>query len=203
MRIFCIYTAVSVLVTYVFHICFFGACMAYFGHAEEKGLHGLTCVPIMPKSVAQRQGRSWLYMTFCTGGRDPADPGHPLDNQEHSVMIFFRDVLAAALNKTIVKILVIAVFLIYLAFGIYGCTLVKEGLDRRKLSRDDSYSVVYYDLEDRYFREYPHRIQIVINQTLNYADPKVQARIERILTRFESSQYIAQSNLTESWLRPY
>jgi hypothetical protein len=118
-------------------------------------------------------------------------------------MIFFRDVLAEALNKSSVKFLVILVFLIYLAFGIYGCTLVKEGLDRRKLSRDDSYSVVYYDLEDRFFREYPYRVQIVINQTLNYADPKVQDRIERILTRFESSQYIAQSNLTESWLRAY
>lgn len=81
--------------------------------------------------------------------------------------------------------------------------MVKEGLDRRKLSRDDSYSVKFYDFEDRFFREYPYRIQVIVNQTLNYADPLVQDKIERILTRFESSQYVANKNLTESWLRSY
>lgn len=177
--------------------------MAYFGQAEAKNLHGLTCVPIMPKSVAKRQGRSWLFMQFCTGGHDPNDPDHPLDNEPHFLMTFFRDVVASALNKPSIKVLVISVFLVYLAFGIYGCTLVKEGLDRRKLSRDDSYSVRYYDYEDRFFREYPYRVQIVINETLNYADPSAQARVERMLTRFESSKYIAPSSLTESWLRAY
>lgn len=118
-------------------------------------------------------------------------------------MIFFRDVVAEGLNKTSMKILVISVFLVYLFIGIWGCTLVKEGLDRRKLSRDDSYSVKFYDYEDRFFREYPYRIQVIINDTLNYADPVVQAKIERILTRFESSEYVANKSLTESWLRSY
>lgn len=119
------------------------------------------------------------------------------------MMLFFRDKLATALNKTSVKILVIIGFLIYLAIGIWGCTMVKEGLDRRKLSRDDSYSVKFYDYEDKYFREYPYRIQIIVNETLNYADPDVQAKIERILNRFEESPFVAEKNLTESWLRAY
>lgn len=177
--------------------------MAYFGEAERKNLHGLTCVPVMPKSVAQKSGKSFWFILLCTGGRNAQDPDNPVDNQEHSAMIFFRDVLARALNKGYVKLLVILIFLTYLSFGIYGCTLVKEGLDRRKLSRDDSYSVKFYDYDDRFFREFPYRIQLIINQTLNYADPEVQAKIERILTRFESSPYIANSSLTESWLRAY
>lgn len=202
-RIFCTYTAVAVLFTYVWHITFFGGCMAFFGHAEKKNLHGLTCVPVMPKSKAVRERKSWLFVIMCTGGRDPADPDNPVDNQEHSVMVFFRDVVAEALNKPLIKLLVIFIFLIYLVIGIYGCTQVREGLDRRKLSRDDSYSVKYYDYEDRFFREYPYRIQVVINQTLNYADPAVQEKVDKILSRFESSQYVAESFLTESWLRSY
>lgn len=51
-RIFCIYTAVAVLFTYIYHITFFGGCMAFFGHAEKRNLHGLICVPVMPKSLA-------------------------------------------------------------------------------------------------------------------------------------------------------
>lgn len=118
-------------------------------------------------------------------------------------MIFFRDVLATALNKPFVKLLVILVFLVYLAIGIYGCSVIKEGLDRRKLSRDDSYSVQFYDFEDKYFREYPYRIQVVVNETYNYADPKTQTMIENMLQRFEKSPYVADSSMTESWLRSY
>ena len=202
-RIFCTYTAVAVLFTYIWHITFFGGCMAFFGFAEKRNLHGLTCVPVMPKSKAIRERKSWLFMIMCTGGRDPADPDNPIDNKEHSMMIFFRDVLAEGLNKPMIKVLVIFVFLIYLIIGVYGCTQVREGLDRRKLSRDDSYSVKYYDYEDRFFREYPYRIQVVINQTLNYADPLVQDKVEKILSTFESSPYVAESFLTESWLRSY
>ena len=118
-------------------------------------------------------------------------------------MIFFRDVLATALNKTPIKIIVILAFLTYLGVGIYGCTMIKEGLDRRKLSRDDSYSVQFYDYEDRFFREYPYRIQVVINETLNYADPNIQNRIENMLQKFEKSPFVADKILTESWLRAY
>lgn len=52
------------------------------------------------------------------------------------------------------------VFLMYLLVACWGCTMVKEGLERRRLSRYDSYSVEFYDLEDMYFREYPYRIQV-------------------------------------------
>ena len=81
--------------------------------------------------------------------------------------------------------------------------MIKEGLDRRKLSRDDSYSVEFYDVEDRYFREYPHRIQVVFNQTLDYSDSQVQQTVEQILQRFENSKFVRSSNLSESWLRSY
>lgn len=42
----------------------------------------------------------------------------------------------------------------------YGITTLQEGLQRRKLSRADSYSVEFYDREDYYFREFPYRIQV-------------------------------------------
>ncbi|XP_074600748.1 patched domain-containing protein [Brevipalpus obovatus] len=200
-RIFCIYTAVAVLSTYVYHITFFGGCMAFFGRAEKNNLHGLTCMPVMPKSMSH--DKSFMFRLLCTGGRNEMDPDNKEDNEEHMMMLFFRDTLAKSLNKTSVKILVILIFLVYLGIGIYGCTQVKEGLDRRKLSRDDSYSVRYYDYEDRFFREYPYRVQVVVNDTLNYADPEDQGKVESMLQKFESSEYVANRSMTESWLRAY
>ena len=104
--------------------------------------------------------RSWFYRVFCTGGVDPDDRGNPIDNPEHGCMTWFRDYLAAALNCRPVKALVIIIFGLYLAGGMYGLTTLKEGLDRRKLSKEDSYSIKFYDREEFYFREFPYRIQV-------------------------------------------
>lgn len=104
--------------------------------------------------------RSWFYRILCTGGVDPTDPDNPLDNPEHGCMVWFRDYLAVILNIRAIKALVIIIFTLYLAGAIYGLTTLEEGLDRRKLSKEDSYSVAFYDKEDFYFREFPYRIQV-------------------------------------------
>lgn len=97
---------------------------------------------------------------FCTGGINHKDPDNPVDNPENSLMAFFRDVLASVLSKWYVKALVIVVFACYLAGACYGVTRLQEGLQRRKLSKADSYSIEFYDREDFYFREFPYRMQV-------------------------------------------
>lgn len=104
--------------------------------------------------------KSWLYRIFCSGGIDQADPDNPIDNKEHCIMGFFRHTMADILNNNLVKSLVIVVFLAYLAGAGYGVTNIKEGLERRKLSKVDSYSVEFFDREDLYYREFPYRIQV-------------------------------------------
>lgn len=69
--------------------------------------------------------------------------------------------MSEILNNGYVKVLVIVVFLAYLAGAGYGVTNLKEGLERRKLSKIDSYSVEFYDREDLYYREFPYRIQVL------------------------------------------
>ncbi|UYV69115.1 daf-6 [Cordylochernes scorpioides] len=51
-RIFCIYTAMAVLFTYIYQITMFGGCLAVSGYAEHRNLHSLVCVPTMPRSLA-------------------------------------------------------------------------------------------------------------------------------------------------------
>lgn len=101
-----------------------------------------------------------MYRAFCSGGIDQADPDNPIDNNEHCIMAFFRDTMAKVLNNSLVKALVIVIFLAYLAGAGYGVTNLKEGLERRKLSKVDSYSVEFFDREDLYYREFPYRIQV-------------------------------------------
>ncbi|KAJ9590428.1 hypothetical protein L9F63_016515, partial [Diploptera punctata] len=200
-RIFCIYSGFAVCFTFLWHVTFFAACVAIAGYAEQNNLHSVTCVKVSPMSKSEH--RSWLYRTFCTGGVDPNDPDNPLDNKEHSLMAYFRDHMAPTLNWWPTKVVVIITFMGYIAGACYGIMGIEEGLERRKLSRSDSYSVEFYDREDFYFREFPYRIQVIISGEMNYSDPVVQAQVENLTRTFENTVYISSPLYTESWLRSF
>ena len=76
------------------------------------------------------------------------------------MMKFFRDVVGTWINKPTSKALILFVFFVYVGAASWGVTELKEGLEKKKLSRFDSYSVTFYDAEDKYFREYPFRISV-------------------------------------------
>ncbi|XP_064454991.1 patched domain-containing protein 3-like [Ornithodoros turicata] len=200
-NIFCIYTAVAVLFTYLYQITFFGGCLALSGYAEEKNLHGLLCFPTMPKS--QAKGQSWLFRLLCTGGTNPDDPDNPMDNKEHAMMTFFRDTWGGMLSHPPTKALVILLFLVYLGIGLWGCTQVKEGLERYKLGMDTSYARDFFNTDDMYFRQFPLRIHVVMNKTMDYWDPEVYNKLVHIIEDFENSSFVQNSALTECWFREF
>lgn len=88
---------------------------------------------------------------------DPSDIDNPIDNKEHGFMVFFRDYFANFLNNRCVKILVVIVFGLYLAGACYGVTQIEEGLERRKVAKNGSYAIEFFDREDDYYREFPYR----------------------------------------------
>ncbi|XP_067131215.1 patched domain-containing protein 3-like [Centruroides vittatus] len=55
----------------------------------------------------------------------------------------------------------------------------------------------------QYFTDYPHRVMLVFNQTLDYSNANVQMDIENILRTFESAPYTTGPNYTECWLKKY
>jgi hypothetical protein len=200
-RIFCIYTGTAVAFIYIWHLTFFGACLALSGHAERRNLHGLCCFPVAPKSLSTH--RHWLYRAFCTGGRNPADPYNPRDNKDHAGMAFLRDRLGGALSRGWVKAVVLASFLAYLVASVWGITQIREGLEKRNTVNYDSYSIDYYDMDDKYYKEFRFPINVVVNGAgLRYSDPLTQTRIEAVIRRLENSTYIADE-MTTSWLRNF
>ncbi|CAB3255396.1 unnamed protein product [Arctia plantaginis] len=202
-QIFCMYSGLAVCFTFVWHITFFAGCVAVSGYREKQNRHTITFMKVLPESRARKEEKSWLYRAFCSGGIDKADPDNPIDNREHCIMAFFRTTMADFLNKGPVKALVIVIFLAYLAGAGYGVTNLQEGLERRKLSKVDSYSVEFFDREDQYYREFPYRIQVVISGEYNYSDPKVQDEVETLTQKLENTSYISNSLYTESWLRTF
>lgn len=202
-RIFCTYSALAVAFTYLWHITFFAGCMSVFGYFEHRNLHGIFGCEVKPVSVAIKENRSWIYRKFVSGGINRNDPDNPLDNKEHIMMVFFRDHVANFVNKGWVKAMIILIFAAYLGGACYGLTQIKEGLERRKLSKSDSYSVKFFDLEDDFYREFPYRIQVIITGDMNYSDPFTQMQIEDAMQQLENTSYVTSSIYTESWLRTF
>lgn len=118
-------------------------------------------------------------------------------------MSFFRVYVAGFVNNPWSKTLILLVFLGYWAGAGYGLTQITEGLERRKLAKEDSYSVKFFDLEDEFYREFPYRIQVLITGDLNYSDPETQQNIEQLTERLENTSYVTSSLYSESWLRTF
>ncbi|XP_034952079.1 patched domain-containing protein 3 [Chelonus insularis] len=200
-QIFCTYSGFAVVFTFLFHLTFFSGCVAISGYCEQENRHSVICCKVSPLSKSTH--RSWFYRVLCSGGVNREDPDNPLDNPEHGCMTWFRDYLATALNCRLVKALVIIIFGLYLAGALYGLTNLKEGLERRKLSKEDSYSIVFYDLEDEYFKEFPYRIQVIISGEYDYSDPLIQTQMENLTRELEATPYITNPIYSESWLRSF
>lgn len=85
-------------------------------------------------------------------------------------MAFFKNKVARIVNNGYMKVVILLVFVLYLCGAIYGVTQIKEGLERRKLSKEDSYSVKFFDLEDEYYREFPYRMQVIVTGDLDFSN---------------------------------
>ncbi|XP_040572287.1 patched domain-containing protein 3 isoform X2 [Lepeophtheirus salmonis] len=204
-RIFCLYTGISVAFIYFWHLTLFGAILAVSGRAEKNNLHGMFCIKVIPKSLAVN--KSWLTRTFMTGGTNPKDPHNPDDNKDHAGMVFFRDNMGRLLSRTWFKSLVLLLFGAYIVVACWGVTNIEEGLEKQNMANYDSYSVKYYSMDDSYFREYSYTISVIITSASNerdllYSDSKTQARIERVLNALENSTFIEKA-ATQSWLRDF
>lgn len=73
-------------------------------------------------------------------------------------MLFRKKISLQSLS--IKTVMVLCLFLLYLGGGIYGCTTLKEGLDRKHVVKYDSYAIDYYNTEKREFRKFPYPIQV-------------------------------------------
>ncbi|XP_019626086.1 PREDICTED: patched domain-containing protein 3-like [Branchiostoma belcheri] len=204
-QIFCIFTGVALVFDYIYQITFFAACMAIFGYREKKNLHWATCLRAPTKKDAVH--RSGCFRLFCAGGVS----GEDLDQggvdqgpeRDHFFMRFFKKYFGPFLTNIFVKVVVIVLFLGYLAVSIWGCTQLREGLRLQSLADDNSYIVKFYDLEDEYFKVYGPQIMVSLTEEVDYSNLTVQQQISDTLEKFENSEYSYGSNGTESWLTVY
>ncbi|XP_053404170.1 patched domain-containing protein 3-like isoform X2 [Mercenaria mercenaria] len=140
---FCIYTGVAVLFCYLNNITFFAACVAINERRVAGNRHFMTCRKIKDKDEL-REERKPNRVVFCCGGRAPV-------NREEAES--FVDKLPRWLIPKIVlswpcKMIIIIIFMQYMAAAIYGCVHLKQGMPFTQLVSDDSYFYKYSDWDE-------------------------------------------------------
>ncbi|UYV66119.1 daf-6 [Cordylochernes scorpioides] len=175
-------------------VTFFGGCLALSGFAEHKNLHSITFKPVLTRQAAAHKGL--LYRMLCAGGGSGS-------GDQHELMEWFRTYVGTALTRKPVKALVLVLFAVYLAVAGLGLSRMQEGLKISDLYSYDSYARAYVQAQYRYFNNYRFRIQILVNHTFDYSNPKDQGIVEDTLKRLEAGPFVASPMLTESWLRVY
>ncbi len=162
-----VYLGVAILCVFVFHITFFGSCMAVFGYLEDNGRNSLLCYKTGKLIfLTIIQARPLFYITFSIESNNHHDQNakdkstKEIGNFDNFFMIFFRDKFSVALQKKKYRFFIIALYIVYLLVTAYGLSGIVEGLERQRLTRYDSYASQYFQWEDRYFRDYPYRISV-------------------------------------------
>ncbi|XP_023241472.1 patched domain-containing protein 3-like [Centruroides sculpturatus] len=181
-RIFSYYTATCVALNFVYQITFFGGCLAMSGYREERNLRSRKFV------------RCEQY-----------DEHNQSNNykEEEFTMAHFRDSLGKIISNPVVKISIIIIYIINLSFGIWSLFYMEHGVKYEQLFAKDSLITESYRIVHKYFRRYSYPFHIIINETLDYSDIKVQQSIETLLKKFEKHPNIAGEDYTVSWLKFY
>ncbi|XP_069787931.1 patched domain-containing protein 3-like [Narcine bancroftii] len=193
---FCVYTGTTVLFCFIYNITFFGAVLALNGRREASNRHWLTFRKVETDS---KPGQSTFSAMCCVGGAYDAESGV---ESEHAAYFFFKEHYGPFLTNGWTKAGVVLLYLGYLAASIYGCLQLKEGIDLRNLSFDDSYVIKFYDSESDFFSVYGPRVMVTVTEPVDYWNYNVRNEIENCMGRLENLSYV-DSDLSESWLRAY
>ncbi|XP_023244229.1 patched domain-containing protein 3-like [Centruroides sculpturatus] len=180
-RIFCYYAATCIIFTFLYQITFFGGCLALSGYREEKNLQPFEFICEQPEESPRKNNRI----------------------REEVSMVFFRDVLGKILSNPVAKVIVIFIYLTNLSFGIWSCHSITHGIQYERLFPKGSLLRKSSQIRLKYFTSHAYPFQIIINETLDYSDKKVQESIENLLKRFEQNPHVAEEQYTVSWLKFY
>ncbi len=176
-EIFCLYTGVAVAAVYLVTLLVFGRVLAWGASLDRylKERHPGLAAMRMPLA---RVGK-WFN-------------GH----MGHRLVSF--------LNHKAGATMVMVLFVTYLGACMYLASNVKEGFERQRMARDHSPVLKFYELEDKYFRSNPYRLQIVLPHPLAYWDPGVQANISALLSELQETLFVSSDPVfEENWLKNY
>ncbi|CAG0890355.1 unnamed protein product [Cyprideis torosa] len=178
LRSFCVYTAVGILVLYIFQSCFFVACFTLDQRRMESGRNGFL---------------------FCF--KQPDGCGPRMECAKYDlIMIFFRDFYSPVLLKPLGKILVSLFTLGFLAWSIYGFYHLEQMFDRIWMLPESSYLHQYFKHSKIYYPSHWEMGALLVG-SVDY--PEELGNIHRVVTELRSEPTMRHVNSWTNDFIPY
>ncbi|XP_053403808.1 patched domain-containing protein 3-like isoform X2 [Mercenaria mercenaria] len=195
-RNFCIYTGVAVFFCYINNVTFFAACIVINERRVKDRRHFLTCKQIKTKEELREVGKSQRYV-FCCGGRAPRNR----EEAESWIDKFPRWIIPKIVLKLPFKVIIIIMFMGYMAGAIYGCINIKQGILLTQLANFDSYFYKFSDWNEKFFPRQTG-VSFIIQDTYDYSDNDTQSKLFSLVSEARSSRYF-DDNFEVNWLKSY
>ncbi|KAK7100868.1 patched domain-containing protein 3-like [Littorina saxatilis] len=195
-RSFCLYAGVAVLCVYLCHLTLFTACLSLHGRRVYSHRHFLTCRAVKPRQELKQERASIFYRYLC-GGEPPKKPSEDESLCERLPRFFIPKLV----THRAVLYVVLVVFAALLGVSVYGAVNIEQGLKFKDLVLESSYYYDFITTKDKYF---PDHIPIGFNilKELDYADGKVQQRVEDLITTAKEDGNIL-SDFEHCWLTAF
>ncbi|XP_045205429.2 patched domain-containing protein 3-like [Mercenaria mercenaria] len=193
---FCIYTGVTVIFCYINNVTFFASCLAINERRVEGNRHFLTCRRIKTKEQLSNDGAS-TNVVMCCGGTPPTNR----NEAEGYLDRLPRWLVPKIVLKTPFKVIIIFLFIGYLAAAIYGCIHMKQGLLLTNLVNEDSYFYKYSKWDEEQFpRQTP--VSFVIHGSYEYSKSQTKNMIDNLISETHSNKYF-DNVFKVNWLESY
>ena len=191
-----LFVGVAILFCYINQCTLFAACLSLNEKRIASQRHFLGCCKKVESKDEYKSSQASRSTIFCCGGRVPK-----VKRDVDSYLERFPGWLLPKIVLNIYgKVIILLAFLVYLGFAIWGAINLEQGLVIRNLVSEDSYFFKYTTWEEDNFRQ---RIPVsfVVDNIINYHTFDNQNRIDNLITRASSNQYM--SNTKISWLDEY
>ncbi|XP_076458712.1 patched domain-containing protein 3-like [Babylonia areolata] len=192
---FSLYAGVAVLFCYLANVTMFSGCLAIHGRRVYSWRHSISCLVTKTRQDLKDDGRSSCVALVC-GGNPPREEG-----DDQSVCEKFpTKFLPYLVKKPVVSVVIIILFLGYLAASIYGAINLKQGLVLNDLVLDSSYYHKFLTVSDKYF---PTRIPVgfVVKETVDYSGS--DGTLFQDLLQLAQSDDGIDSSFERCWLTTY
>nr|KAG5702436.1 hypothetical protein BaRGS_027523 [Batillaria attramentaria] len=192
---FSLYAGVAILFCYICNATLFGGCLTFHGRRVYSSRHFATCLATESRDELSEQGRSTCY-AVCCGGSIPQE-----ERADESICEKVpRLCLPKIILFNVVRVIIILLFLGYLAAAIYGVINLKQGLILQSLVLESSYYHKFLGMNDEYF---PTRLPVgfIVHDKIDYSGAKGQQFLD--LLREARADAQIDSSFERCWLTSY
>jgi hypothetical protein len=102
--------------------------------------------------------------------------------------------------QPLIRVLAVLWYGIYIAFAIYGCFQLREGLEPVNLLVEDSYAIPHYRVLEHYFWHYGAAVQVVVNNPPDLRLKEERLKIKSMVHAFANSRHTIGDDSVQFWM---